>query len=585
VLFVGNSYTFGRVDPVMSYNTANVTDLTMAMWLENANGSNEDEPHPWGGIPGVFKKLTDQAGLDYDVSISARNAASLRGHYLNSNPAGWDLRGNIASQRWNTVVLQELSDGALPAGRGANANLANFNTYVDKIEQYVHVGTLEATVPANTAARSSTDVFLYQTWARPDMIGPNGTNANGLFYTAAEGLERMTADLHAAYFDRAAANGNIEDVSPVGDAFLRAVTDGVAMRDPYVPEAGKVNLWHTDYFHPSKYGSYLSAAVHFATITGINPLRLGANEQAATDLGIAPDVAQKLQRVAQAVVAPDTVPPVTTATVSPAPDALGWNTGDVTASFSAVDNPGGSLVDSIVPGNSVTITAEGVTNVTYYAVDRAGQRRGAADAAHRDRPHAARHYRHARVDVQPLAAQQQDGGGGHDPRCRRDVGPRVVQRRRVEQRGAGREGTGHRDHRRRTGAAHRVAARLAPGQRNRARLHRDCDRDRRGREFSHRHRDLHGAAQSAVAGGLELEELGVTAALPQQLLMGAGRLDAAVAHDDDAIGHAHAGEPMRDQHRGLAVRELLEALEHLVLRARISEAVGSSRISSCASRM
>jgi len=27
VLFVGNSYTFGRVDPVMSYNAANVADL------------------------------------------------------------------------------------------------------------------------------------------------------------------------------------------------------------------------------------------------------------------------------------------------------------------------------------------------------------------------------------------------------------------------------------------------------------------------------------------------------------------------------------------------------------------------------
>lgn len=28
VLFVGNSYTFGRVDPVLSYNAANVIDLT-----------------------------------------------------------------------------------------------------------------------------------------------------------------------------------------------------------------------------------------------------------------------------------------------------------------------------------------------------------------------------------------------------------------------------------------------------------------------------------------------------------------------------------------------------------------------------
>ena len=95
ILFVGNSYTFGRVDPVMSYNAANVHDLTAAMNAANSTGSNAFEPHPWGGVPGIFKQFTTQLGLDYDVSLSTRNAASLRGHFLNSNPANWDLRGNI----------------------------------------------------------------------------------------------------------------------------------------------------------------------------------------------------------------------------------------------------------------------------------------------------------------------------------------------------------------------------------------------------------------------------------------------------------------------------------------------------------
>src|SRR5512139_3830347 len=79
ILFVGNSYTFGRVDPVMSYNAANVHDLTAAMNIANPAGSNVYEPHPWGGVAGIFKQFTLQSGLDYDVSISARNAASLRG--------------------------------------------------------------------------------------------------------------------------------------------------------------------------------------------------------------------------------------------------------------------------------------------------------------------------------------------------------------------------------------------------------------------------------------------------------------------------------------------------------------------------
>jgi hypothetical protein len=417
VLFVGNSYTFGRVDPVMSYNAANVSDLTYPMWLDNKDGSNEDEPHPWGGIPGVFKKLVDQAGLDWDVSISARNAASLRGHYLNSNPAGWDLRGNVASQRFDIVMLQDLSDEPLPPGRGANANLPYFDAYVDKLVQWVHDGAAQAytetqlfgngdvnlcrtltgasasacntprvIAPANTNARAEAEVYLYQTWARPDMIGPNGTNANGQFYSAAEGLEAMTLDFHDAYFGRAAANGHVEDVAPVGDAFLRAVQTGVAMRDPYVPEAGKVNLWHADFFHPSKYGSYLSALVQFATLTGYNPLSLGGSEQAAADLGISPSVAAQLQNVAQATVSPDVTAPVSVATRSEEPNPAGWNAHDVTVTFTAADEARGSglaAIDysiagaqpgsgSLASGGSITIDTDGVSTLTFQARDRAG---------------------------------------------------------------------------------------------------------------------------------------------------------------------------------------------------------------------
>lgn len=98
ILFIGNSYTFGRIDPVMSYNTDNVTDLTSPARggsFTDTTGSLPFEPHPWGGVPGIFKQLTDQAGLDYNVFLSTRNAASLRGHLLNSNPANWDLRDNM----------------------------------------------------------------------------------------------------------------------------------------------------------------------------------------------------------------------------------------------------------------------------------------------------------------------------------------------------------------------------------------------------------------------------------------------------------------------------------------------------------
>ena len=64
----------------------------------------------------------------------------MRGHFLNTNPAGWDLLSNIASQKWGAVVLQDLSDEPLPLNKGSNANLGIFNFYTNKLEDYIHQG-------------------------------------------------------------------------------------------------------------------------------------------------------------------------------------------------------------------------------------------------------------------------------------------------------------------------------------------------------------------------------------------------------------------------------------------------------------
>jgi hypothetical protein len=347
VLFVGNSYTFGRVDPVMSYNSANVTDLTAAMAAANGTGGNTFEPHPWGGVAGIFKQFTTQSGLDYQVALSTRNAASLRGHFLNSNPAQWDLRGNIASQTWGKVVLQEQSDEPLPKQPNLASNPAYFNTYVDLIEDYLHQGQALAyrereligdgtnascaaitgasggtcgllrNIAANANASADTEVYLYQTWARPNLVNAPFTTVTdpvtgAVSFTSTPApsfyatLQDMQADLSAAY-DTAAAvagadgSGGIVDVAPVGDAFMLAIALGVATANHYAPDAatdGLVDLWWDDGTHASKYGSYLSALTLFGTLTGLDPAGLGAGEIAARDLGIATRDAQLLQRVA-----------------------------------------------------------------------------------------------------------------------------------------------------------------------------------------------------------------------------------------------------------------------------------------------
>jgi hypothetical protein len=84
----------------------------------------------------------------------------------------------------------------------------------------------------------------------------------------------------------------------------------------------------------------------------------------------------------------DSTPPETTATVTPAPNAAGWNATPVEVVLSARDDEGGSGVESItysatgaqtvppttVPGDRavVPVSAEGVTTISYAARDRRG---------------------------------------------------------------------------------------------------------------------------------------------------------------------------------------------------------------------
>ncbi|MGZ5114967.1 MAG: PEP-CTERM sorting domain-containing protein [Burkholderiales bacterium] len=353
ILFVGNSYTFGRLDPVLSYNAANVHDLTAAFNAVSSAGSNPWEPHPWGGVPGIFKKFTDEAGLSYDVSISARNAASLRGQFLNTANAAWDLRGNVASRTWDAVVLQEQSDAALPPNKGKNANLATFNAYADKFEKFIHNGAAETytetalfgglaacmatglsagscnlarSIPKNLHASPATKVYLTETWARPDMVfphlitTPDTTTSDGrpIVDTSSAGgsatlyyptLAAMTQDLHTAFYAQASTNPNFAGVIPVGDAFQRAVDQNLVKTGSFYDASGvyttsqagdPINLWWDDYLHASKYGSYLDALVQFGTITGLDPQSLGSSEIAASDLGISSSDALMLQRVAAA---------------------------------------------------------------------------------------------------------------------------------------------------------------------------------------------------------------------------------------------------------------------------------------------
>ena len=272
ILFVGNSYIHGAKPPMLNYNAAAITDEN---FTPNRSGQFRrmyaNEPGPWGGVPGIFKKFTDEAGLNYEVHIEAISGQTLQFHYDSALAI-------IRQPRWDRVIMHDLSTRPLPSRRGGQPE--RFREYATKLEQAIHT--------ANPAAQ----VYFYQTWVGASLVYP----PNGAY--AGLPLDSMTHDLHAAYYGLARQNGHIAGVAPAGDAWLRAIQQGVAMPNPYAPEPAKMNLWEADHRHPSRWGAYLSACVVFGEITGRDPRKLGSAEQAAAALGITPTQAVALQRVA-----------------------------------------------------------------------------------------------------------------------------------------------------------------------------------------------------------------------------------------------------------------------------------------------
>ncbi|WP_242588654.1 cell division protein FtsK [Corallococcus macrosporus] len=258
ILFVGNSFTHGNEEPAYSYNKAAVTDT---------NGSGQ------GGIPGIFKKLTTQAGFAFNVSLETASGQSLRWHHTNKAAI-------IGQATWNAVVLQEQSTTPLPTARGGSPT--SFTDAARDLRTLVR------------AANPSANLFLYETWSSPASAGTQG------YPSGTAGLQAMQIDLRDAYF-KAFRDLGFTGVARVGDGFMRAVDQNLA--DPNPADGispGMFNLWSAqDSRHSSKYGSYLSAAVLFAKVTQADPRTLATGAgSAAADLGISAADAANLHRVA-----------------------------------------------------------------------------------------------------------------------------------------------------------------------------------------------------------------------------------------------------------------------------------------------
>jgi len=255
ILFVGNSFTFGSNSPVMTYRKESVTDL-------NRDGI--------GGVPALFRTFSDQMRLGWRVSLETAAGQNLEWH--------WNNKRQLLDRKWDAVVLQDYST-LDPQKPGDPAKTVEYS------------GRL-----ANMFRRRSPNVNLSMTatWSRPNLTYPPGERWSG------QPIQRMAGDIRRAYDLARAAHPSIKRINPVGEAFNCAIALGIADPNPYDGiTPGKIDLWADDHYHASTAGYYLEALVIFAGVTGLDPRKLGKNERAARDLSVAPDLAVRLQRIAE----------------------------------------------------------------------------------------------------------------------------------------------------------------------------------------------------------------------------------------------------------------------------------------------
>ena len=262
ILFIGNSFTYGEpagaAPVVQRFRPDTVTDL-------NGTGI--------GGVPALFKAMTVQAGLRYEVSLETAGGKGVDYHY--------QRRAGVVGP-YDKVLLQSYS--TLDAARPGNpAILITYSGLLAK---------------AFRDANPNVELMLVSTWSRADLVYRGAGNWRGT------PVGQMALDIRCGYDAAAAASPLIGRVIPVGEAWNRAIAGGLADPDPFDGiGAGQIDLWAPDRYHASRYGYYLAALTIFGSVTGKDPAMFGARDPVARELEIDGATAAALQKYASAQLA------------------------------------------------------------------------------------------------------------------------------------------------------------------------------------------------------------------------------------------------------------------------------------------
>jgi Tol biopolymer transport system component len=331
--------------------------VSVAAGGAQANGFGSDTPSL--SVDGRFVAFRSFAS-----NLVPGDTSSVSDIFVRDRQAGTTERINVASdgtEAGNTSDAPSLSvDGRFVAFRSGASNLVpgDTNGVPDIFVRDRQAGTTERVNVAADGAQAN-DGYSF----------PGGISADGRFVA-------FTSD---------ASNLVPGDTGP-SDIFVRDRQAGTTERVNVAADGTQANGF-------GAYSPFLSADGRFVAFqsTATNLVPGDTN-----DIGDV-FVAERAEGGPTPTATPtDTAPPSTTVSVSPGANASGWHTSDVAVSLTAADDAGGSGVKelsyalsgaqsggAVVTGSnaSFTVAAEGLTTVTYFARDRAGN---AESAKHLD---------------------------------------------------------------------------------------------------------------------------------------------------------------------------------------------------------
>lgn len=209
-------------------------------------------------LPSLTQDLASSLGDNLSIDSNTPGGATFNNHSTNATTLSKIGQGN-----WDYVVLQAQSqEPSFPPSQVASETYPYSAILVDSV----------------LSANSCAVPLFFMTWGRE-----NGDQNNCAAYPPICTYDGMQARLRQSYLEMAVNNES--EVSPVGAAWK-------FVRDNYP----SIDLYSLDGSHPSIYGSYLAACVHYASIFKKSPV--GASFTSS----LSPTDALTLQTVAEMVV-------------------------------------------------------------------------------------------------------------------------------------------------------------------------------------------------------------------------------------------------------------------------------------------